>query len=453
MTSSRVNGSLRPSEESQPRSGPSTLFGVAGTPGTRLLAGPPRSKAMESLASHELRLGAFDAVRRIPEELREIVRTSGLLGRGGAEFPAATKFDVAAAAAGTPIIVVNASEGEPASRKDRTLLELRPHLVLDGADLAAAAVGADEIVIYLHRGYLRASAAIERALAQRREAGRGSARVRVIDAPARYVAGETSAVVSYLDGHGAIPRRSAVVAAQCGVANRPTIVNNTETLAHIALIARYGARWFGEAGTREAPGSTLITLSGAVTVPGLVVEILGPVQLGRVLETVGGLDTVPSAVLLGGYEGTWISGEAAWRAPLDRHRLRASGAPLGCGLVAVLAETACGIAETARLLDWLAGQSSGQCGPCVFGLPALGELFASVAAGTAGRRDVRQLDELAASIRGRGACAHPTGTVTLLESALETFDSELQLHLRGKSCDTIGGPHHFVLPRGSGLAG
>jgi NADH:ubiquinone oxidoreductase subunit F (NADH-binding) len=422
------------------------LFGVAGSPGTRLLAGPAQSMGAESLDSHVRRLGAVDAIRTTPQALRDTVRASGLMGRGGAGFPTATKFDLAASAPGTPIVVVNASEGEPASAKDRTLLELRPHLILDGADLAAAAVGANEIVIYLHRAHLRSNAALEQALAERRGAKMDTAHIRLIDAPARYVAGETSAVVSYLGGHGAIPRRGAKPAAQGGIANRPTVVNNAETLAHLALVARFGASWFAQVGTPEAPGSTLITLAGSVVSPGQVVEVLGPVTIGQVLERVGGLDAVPRAILLGGYAGTWIDGETAWRTPLDRHGLKAHGMSLGCGLVAVLHDEVCGLAETARLVAWLAGESSGQCGSCVFGLPVLSGFIDDIIAGRSRRGDVRRLREHAASVRGRGACGHPTGVVTLVESALETFTPELARHLRGEVCESHDGLDHFPLP-------
>jgi len=182
-----------------------------------------------------------------------------------------------------------------------------------------------------------------------------------------------------------------------------------------------------------------------VAIPGLVVELLGPVTIGDVLQNVGGLDTVPRAVLLGGYGGTWITGDTAWRTPLDRHYLDTIGLSLGCGLVAVLDENTCGLVQTARLLRWLAEQSSGQCGPCVFGLPALAQLVDTVVTGTSRRADIRRLREHAASIRGRGACGHPTGAVNLVESALETFAPELAMHRRGEVCDTLDGSILFPL--------
>lgn len=440
------HGTAHPLESHSTAPQETALFGVAGSPGTRLLAGPDGSMGSESLASHERRLGCVNSIGLTPQALRDAVRDSGLLGRGGAGFPTATKFDVAAKAPGTPIVVVNASEGEPASAKDRTLLELRPHLVLDGADLAATAVGASEIILYFHRSHLRANSSLERALDERRDAGVGTAHVRIVDAPARYVAGETSAVVSYLGGQGALPRRGAHPAARVGIANRPTVVNNAETLAHLALVARYGATWFSQVGTPQAPGSTLITLAGSVAVPGLVVEVLGPVRIGTVLESMGGMDAPPRAVLLGGYAGTWINGQAAWNTPLERHRLKLHGLSLGCGLVAVLSDQICGLAETARLLRWLAGESSGQCGSCVFGLPVLADYLDDIIVGRSRRSDLRRLREHAASVRGRGACGHPTGVVTLVESALDTFGPELASHLRGAVCAANDGPNHFPLP-------
>lgn len=435
----------------RPRTGDLSLVAgprlvVAGETGARLLAGPPAHAGRETRPSHDARLGAIELVDLEPERLRASVRESGLLGRGGGGFPTATKFDVAATSPGVPIIVVNASEGEPASRKDQTLLELRPHLVLDGALVAAAAVGASEIVIYSHASHATATDALRAALSERAES---PVRCRLVDAPDTYIAGETSAVVSYLDGRGAIPSRGVIPAARAGIAQRPTVVNNVETLAHLALIARYGASWFTQAGAPEAPGSTLLTLAGAVREPGLVVEVVGPATLGEVLEAYGGLSEVPRAVLLGGYEGTWMPGREAWGTPVERHRLAQLGMSLGCGVVAVIDDDTCGLAQTARLVAWLAGQSAGQCGPCIFGLPSLSEQLDAVVAGRARKSDLRRLREVVASLRGRGACGHPTGVATLVESALDTFAIELSTHLRGEVCSVTSAAHGFPLPSGA----
>lgn len=418
-------------------------FVLAGDTGARLLAGPPAVSGPESYDEHRERLGALDLERRDPRDLRRTVRESGLLGRGGGGFPAATKFDVAADAPGTPIIVVNASEGEPASRKDQTLLALRPHLVIDGAQLAAFAVGADDIVVYTHRSHASANEALRGALAERVDL---AVRMRIVEAPETYIAGETSAVVSYLDGRGALPSRGVIPAARIGIAQRPTVVNNLETLSHLALIARRGAAWFTEVGAPEAPGSTLLTLAGAVRDPGLVVEVVGPASIGEVLATYGGVEDSARAVLLGGYEGTWIPAQTAWSTPIERHRLSRLGMSLGCGVVAVLGDEVCGLAQTARLVKWLASQSAGQCGPCVLGLPRLSEELDAIVAGRSRKGDLRRLREVATSVRGRGACGHPTGVVTLIDSALDTFAAELRSHLRGEVCDASPALNDFPLP-------
>lgn len=416
-------------------------FAVLGGPGARLLAGPTRGQGVEGFAAHRSRLGPTHLDEISPAALRDVIARSGLLGRGGGQLPVAKKLALAASSPGDPIVVVNASEGEPASRKDRTLLEMRPHLVLDGAMVAARAIDSTEVVLYLHRSRRNAASAVEDAIAER---PRSSVSFRVVDVPGRYVAGESSAVVSYLDGTGALPRRRQHPAAVSGVAGRPTVVNNVETVAHLALIARYGPEAFTEVGDAISPGSSLVTLAGEVTVPGVVAELLGPVTIGGVLQTIGGLDRVPRAVLLGGYEGIWLDGDAAWGTSLGRETLSRSRLSLGCGVIAVMGEGSCGLATTARLVRWLAGESAGQCGPCVLGLPEIAELLDAIADGVATRRDLRRLGGLCVGIDGRGACGHPSGVVALVESALETFGRELRDHLRGRACEPV--EHGFPLP-------
>jgi NADH:ubiquinone oxidoreductase subunit F (NADH-binding) len=330
--------------------------------------------------------------------------------------------------------VVNASEGEPASRKDASLLLLRPHLVLDGAEVVAAATGARQIVVYVHRGNRDVVRTLGAALGERRTSSNALAPVIVTEAPDRYVAGEASAVVSFLDRGVALPRRSSRPAAYVGVAGRPTIVSNTETFAHVGLIARFGSAWFRSAGSEGTPGSTLVTLAGSVSRPGTVVEILGPASFASLLSGNGGLAAPPRAVLLGGYAGTWVDGRSIWATSLDREALRNVGASMGCGLVAPLAYDACGLAETARLFRWLASESAGQCGPCVSGLPAVAGLVDLLVAGRARARDLTRIHRLAVTIRGRGACGHPTGAIELLESALDTFADDVRRHLRGERC-------------------
>ncbi len=409
-----------------------------GSVNARLLAGPQSASGSEAFRQHEARLGPLNLDDSSPHNLRALIGVAGLVGRGGGEFPLAKKLDAAINAGATPLVVVNASEGEPASKKDATLLQLRPHLVLDGAEVVAASVGSSDVTIYVHRGRPDFVGPISRAIRERNLEGTSAVTFRIIEGPDRYVSGEASAVVSFLERGVALPRRKSVPLAVAGVAGQPTIVSNTETYAHVALIARFGSKWFREAGSVDTPGSTLLTIVGSVPRPGVVLELLRPVTLGTILARVSEKSRRPQAVLLGGYAGVWLDGGSTSAALVDRHWLRQVGAPLGCGIVGVLGDGLCGLAETARLLGWMAEESSGQCGPCVTGLPAMAELMLELAHGCASARDVTALRRLAIDVRGRGACGHPTGAANLLESALDVFAPEIVKHLRGRACDARG---------------
>lgn len=411
---------------------------ILGGPAARLLAGPPAEAGPEPLASHLVRLGPLP--RLDPGAIVELVAASGLSGRGGGEFPLARKLAAAIASGGPAVVVANGSEGEPASRKDRVLLEHRPHLVLDGLAAAASAVEATDAVVYVHGTRRRTLSLLRDALAEREARGLAPRALRVVCAPGRFVAGESSAVVSFLEARDARPRRSLTPAAVRGVQGRPTVVSNVETLAHLGLLMRGGAEWFRRAGSPGAPGSSLLTLAGAVQAPGRVVEVLAPVPVGALLRAGGAGDAPTEGVLLGGYGGTWVGGHAAWRAPLDRAALREAGAALGCGLVAPLGRGACGVALTARLLAYLASESAGQCGACVHGLPALAHGLDAIAVGSATRRDVRRVLTAAGTMRGSGACAHPDGAVGLLQSALAVFGDDVHDHVRGRPCPGFDDP-------------
>ena len=217
----------------------------------RLLPSQP-----EDLSGHLARFGPVPytgtAGALIPR-----VEASGLTGRGGAAFPVRRKLAIVAAARGRKVVVANGAESEPASRKDEVLLQVAPHLVLDGLQLAAEAVGASEARLHLHRG---AGSGIGRVLAGRRAAGLDRLEVTITETPARFLAGQESAVVNRIGGGPALPLFTPPRVTERGLHGQPTLVQNVETLAHLALIARYGPRWFRAIGTAAEPGSMLTTL-------------------------------------------------------------------------------------------------------------------------------------------------------------------------------------------------
>ena len=183
-----------------------------------------------------------------------------------------------------------------------------------------------------------------------------------------------------------------------------------------------------------------------VAEPGLVVEITGPATIGGVLRQRAGLDGPPAALLVGGYAGRWASGERAWDLPLDRASMQLAGLPLGCGLLACLPSGACPVRETARLTRWLAGESAGQCGPCILGLPSLADVLERLARGRCRRRAAQRLQDLFASVVGRGACRHPDGVATLVTSMMAAFPHEVGRHAAGQPCGDTEGSSCLPLP-------
>ncbi len=421
-------------------------LGSVGDEGTRLLAGPPASAGAETLGDHLARLGPLP-LEASPADLRAVLRESGLQGRGGGGFPVARKLETALLAPGEPIVVVNASESEPASRKDRVLCTHRPQLILDGAVAMAKMVGAREIAVHLHDSSAGARIAIGRALAERRETATDECSWHLSIGPDRYVAGEASAIASLLDGGEARPYFTGRPMAEAGPSGRPTLVHNAETMAHVGLLLRTGAPWWRSGGTASSPGTQLVTLGGGCSRPGLVMELTGSASIGEVLTAAGEVSP-PAAVLVGGFAGTWIEGDVAWQTPFERTALKCVDASPGCGLLGVLPHGACGLVENARIVRYLAEENAGQCGPCVTGLPAMADLLDGLAVGSLRRSGLRRVRELCGTVSRGGACGHPDGVVHLVRSALDTFEDDVVRHLAGRPCRASFHPPVFAVPDG-----
>jgi NADH:ubiquinone oxidoreductase subunit F (NADH-binding) len=414
----------------------------------RVLAGIPASGAL-GLDEHVKLHGPLPQQprrrRRGEPALIAQVEQSGLLGRGGGGFPLARKLRSVAEAGRRPVVVVNAAEGEPASLKDRTLMQSLPHLVLDGGELAALALGAEEVIVCLCSSAPAAAESASAAIAARR--GGASARLRLATLPSHYLSGQESALVNYLGGGPVLPTFTPPLPFERGVARRPTLVSNAETLAHLALVARHGPEWFRELGTPSQPGSALLTLSGPVARPG-VYEIEYGASLSSLIEAAGGLTDGVQAALVGGYAGTWIAGgERLSGLALSDEHLAPHGASLGAGVVLLLSARACPVAETARVARWLAGQSSGQCGPCVNGLAAIAATVGEIARGAAPAQATQRLARLGALVHRRGACAHPDGAAQFVLSAADTFAAQFAEHARRGSCEACARAPELPLPR------
>jgi len=372
------------------------------------------------------------------------LESSGLTGRGGGGFPSASKLAMVNSHGHGGTLVVNAMEGEPASDKDKVLLSRAPHLVLDGAQFLAAMCRARRIVVCVPVGRDGVAAAVEHAIRERSHARYARASELVVRPPDRFVAGEESALVSWLDAQRALPVFRPDKGTPLRIGKRPVLLHNAETLAHIALIARHGPEGFLARGLAEEPGTSLVTLSGAVAQPG-VVEVDRGTPLWEIARR--GTPVEPAqALLVGGYGGNWV-GPEHFDTPYASISLRTIGASAGVGVIAVLGEQSCGVAETARIARYLAGQSAGQCGPCVFGLPAIADDLALLARGQADRGLMARLQRRLGEVNGRGACRHPDGAVSLVRSALAVFGPDVAAHDRGEPCAHWRKPSSLPFPR------
>ena len=365
----------------------------------------PLGADAEDLSLHRSRRGV---PMLTPEEFAGAVSGSELTGRGGAHVPAAWKLTAARESGPGGTVVINGAEGEPGSAKDQALLQTRPHLVLEGALASAEAIQAHEIVVWVHESATASRARIADAIRERRD--ELDVRVRMLLAPEGYVGGEASAVISAVRGGPALPQHSRDRARPWG--DGPAVlVHNAETHARLGLLAL----------GRNPVSTSLLTIA----------ESAAPLEFTRrtVLESEAGMSFAeaisaagapsPQAVLLGGMGGTWVRWSDLADLPIDPWELRAHGLSLGAGIVHLLPHGRDGLAESAAILDRVAAESARQCGPCIFGLPALADAVRRTARGRDGGETLR----ISGLLAGRGACRHPDGAARMAMSAQEVFGS------------------------------
>jgi len=411
----------------------------------RLLPPAGQAKQAQDLMTHLARYGRLPYRERTGVLINDI-EASGLTGRGGAAFPVHRKLAAVLEAAGkrhgTPTVIANGAESEPASDKDATLLWLAPHLVLDGLQLAAEAVGAQSAILYTHADREHdVGRRLQQALQERQAVGADRVPVQLALAPPRFLSGQETALVSHLAGGPAIPMFTPPRITERGLSGAPTLVQNVETLAHLALIARRGPGWFRAVGTRREPGSMLVTIRRPDGKPRIT-----EVPLGMPLRDLLGDLAPESAVLIGGYHGTWLPAAKAATLTMDNRSLEPAGARVGAGIVISLPADRCGLVETANVVRYLALESAGQCGPCLNGLPRMAAAFAELAGGRPRPQTRADLERWAGLVTGRGACHHPDGTARFVRSALVTFAVEAGRHERGRCSATPAASARPFLP-------
>jgi NADH:ubiquinone oxidoreductase subunit F (NADH-binding)/ferredoxin len=368
--------------------------------------------------------------RLTADQLIDAAERVNLCGRGGAGFPFSRKLKSVVESARQRkkrvVILVNATEGEPGSAKDQMLLLRSPYLVLGGALVAAWALQAREIVIGVTRTDMARS--ISSATSAEPDLRK---LVRVVKVPDRFVTGEGGALVNALNGKVPLPPGRKVLPSDYGIHDLPTLLSNAETYAQVAVLAMLGPDGYASAGTRDEPGTTLLTVGGSAD-HHAVVEVPFGLPLGEVLDLCSA--SPADGVLVGGYHGMWLPTDLAYHVPVSRAGLSAAGGSLGAGIVLPLGAGTCPLGEVARVVGYLAKESSGQCGPCKLGLPAIARAMAALADGSGGVDALDTARRGAAAVKGRGACAHPDGVFRFVVSAIDVFTDDLTAHLFRGTC-------------------
>ncbi len=369
----------------------------------------------EKLAGYRARGGyaGFErALELAPEEIVAEVERAGLRGRGGAAFPTGRKWRLALERdAAVKHVVANGGEHEPGSRKDRTLLEQRPHLVLEGLLIACRATGASQCWIYVCENLEAALASVRTAVAELEAEGlaggphsRSGVTLHVFAAPATYVAGEETAVIDAIDGGEGKPRGKPPYPAECGIGGAPTTVNNVETLAHAAAVLRFGAERFASIGTAESTGTVLLTLGEEFARPGVHEVPFGTSWRALFEEHGGGLRSGRRvAAFLPSMSSAWVPG-AKLDTEIAHEALAALGSSLGCGGVHLLEEGADPLPFLVEHARFFATAQCGQCPPCNMVTAQVRQIFEGLARGREGDFE-GALERLALFAKGRGRCS------------------------------------------------
>ena len=383
-----------------------------------------------------------------PQAVIEVLKRSGLRGRGGAGFPTGAKWEaVRSDPCPTRFVVCNAAEGEPGTFKDRRLLRHNPYQVLEGIAIAAHAVGADRAFIAIKRVYRREIRTLRRAIAEMRGSDiLGPVPIEIVQGPDEYLFGEEKALLEVIEGNDPLPRilppyRVGPFAGRGSM--NPTVINNVETLANVPHIITQGPDWFRSFGTESCPGTMLFTLCGDVLRPGVYELPLG-LPLRALLYDIGGGSPDGRAVkaVFPGASSTVLS-SGQFDTPLDFDSMGAAGSALGSAGFVVYDESACIVGATLAFSRFLHVESCAQCPACKHGSAEITECLDRIELGEGSEADVETALARCLTVTGGQRCALPTGESLLVQSAIQAFGGEFREHL-GRPCPR---PRDLPLPK------
>lgn len=406
-----------------------------------------RQAETESISPYRARGGYLGLERSLGREPREIVENiaqSGLQGRGGAAFPAGRKWQLSARTpAQVRYIVVNGAEDEPGSFKDRYLMQCYPHLVLEGALIAAYAIQAQHIFLYVNEAFDAAQASLKCALEELTNSDLPKdfrPAFQLFPAPQTYVAGEDSAALEVLEGKPPIPRKKPPYPAESGYRGLPTLVHNVETLAHVPFIMREGADRYRKIGTAASPGTMLFYLNEDFVRPGIY-ELPFGTPLRHLVEKVGGglKEGKRLKAILPGGPSTAFLPAAALDLPLEHQAFKDSGSSLGCGNIRLIPEEACMVEVSLEIAEFFARESCGKCPQCRMETNIFVTILKKILSGEGNEAALAQIETVATFSRGKGDCGLIHMAATPLLSALRHFREDFQAHVAKKTCDARKG--------------
>ncbi|MDA2895191.1 NADH-quinone oxidoreductase subunit NuoF [Mycolicibacterium sp. BiH015] len=395
--------------------------------------GEPESWTLASYVRHGGYRALDNALTMAPHEVTELVKNSGLRGRGGAGFPTGVKWSCIPDDGGVHYLVVNADESEPGTCKDIPLLYASPHALIEGAVIAAYAIGARQVFVYLRGEVVPVLQRLRGAVAEAYAAGYlGSGFDLVVHAGAgAYICGEETALLDSLEGRRGQPRLRPPFPAVAGLYGRPTVINNVESLASVPPILLHGVEWFRSMGTEDSPGFTLYSLSGHVTRPGQYEAELG-ITLRELLDHAGGIRAGHELKFWtpGGSSTPLLTAEHLDVA-LDYEGVAAAGSMLGTKALQIFDETTCVVRAVRRWTQFYAHESCGKCTPCREGTYWLTQIYAGLEEGTATTDDLSRLEDIARAMLGNSFCALGDGATSPITSSLRYFRAEYEAHLGG----------------------
>ncbi|WP_066505155.1 NADH-quinone oxidoreductase subunit NuoF [Abyssisolibacter fermentans] len=380
-----------------------------------------------------------------PTEIIDVIKESGLRGRGGGGFPTGLKWNFCAQAQGDQkYVICNADEGDPGAFMDRSILEGDPHCVIEAMAIAGYAIGADQGFIYVRAEYPIAVQRLEIAINQAREKGLLGKNIFSSDfnfdieirlGAGAFVCGEETALIASIEGERGMSRNKPPYPANKGLWGKPTLINNVETYANITKIINKGPKWFRSIGTEKSPGTKVFALGGKINNTGLV-EIPMGTTLREVIFDIGG--GIPNgkkfkAVQTGGPSGGCITADYL-DTPIDYDSLTALGSMMGSGGMIVMDEDNCMVDIARFFLDFTVEESCGKCTPCRIGTKRMLEILEKITSGKGELKDIEKLEKLAANIKTSALCGLGQTAPNPVLSTLHYFRDEYEAHVIDKKC-------------------